>query len=101
MSYECICYLLLLLIVSVDDIGIDSIIGFDKGAPRLHPKLEGEEPTCYCGDVCKMEVSCDYKTLWQRFWIINNLAYDSEPGDTEVRNNRSCCEVSTQTLNEL
>lgn len=49
----------------------------------LHPKPEGKEPECYCGDVCKMEVSCDYNTLWQRFWICNNLTYDPEPCDTE------------------
>jgi hypothetical protein len=85
-SYECICYLLL-TILSVDDIDIDSIDGFEKGAPRLHPKLEGEESECYCSDICKMEVSGDYKTLWQRFWMCNNLAYDPESGDTEVRNN--------------
>jgi hypothetical protein len=79
-------FYLLLIVVFVDDINIDSIDGFDKGAPGLHTKTEGEEPACYCGDVCKMEVSGDYKTLWQRFWICNNLAYDPEPGDTEVRN---------------
>jgi hypothetical protein len=39
------------------------------------------------------------KILWQRFWMCNNLAYDPEPCDTEVRNNRSCCEVSSQVLN--
>jgi hypothetical protein len=94
-SYECICYLLP-IVVSVDDIDIDSIDKFDKGAPGLHPKSEGEEPTCYCGDVCKIDVSGNYKTLWQRFWMCNNLAYVPEPGDTEVWNNRLCCEVSTQ-----
>jgi hypothetical protein len=67
----------------------------------LHPKLEGEEPECYCGDVCKMEVSGDYKTLWQQFWMCNNLAYDPEPNDTKVRNNRLCCEVSSRVLNEF
>jgi hypothetical protein len=61
----------------------------------LHPKLEGEKSECYCGDVYKMEVSGDYKTLWQRFWMCNNLAYDPKPGDTEVRNNRLCCEFSS------
>jgi hypothetical protein len=60
-SYECICYLL--IVVSVDDIDIDSINGFDKGAPGLHPKPEGEKPEYYCGDVYKMEVSGDCKTL--------------------------------------
>jgi hypothetical protein len=29
---------------------------------RLHPKEKGLEPKCYCGDVCKMDVSEDYKT---------------------------------------
>jgi hypothetical protein len=53
----------------------------------LHWKPEGPEPECYCGDVCKMEVSGDYKTLWQCFWMCNNLAYDPEPDDTEVQNN--------------
>jgi hypothetical protein len=65
----------------------------------LHPKPEGKEPECYCGDVCKMEVSCDYNTLWQRFWICNNLTYDPEPCDTGVQNNRLGCEVSSQVLN--
>jgi hypothetical protein len=31
-----------------------------------------------------MEVSNEYKTLWQRYWMCDNLAYNSEPGDTEV-----------------
>jgi hypothetical protein len=100
MPYECICYLLL-IVVPIDDIDIDSINGFDKAALGLHPKPEGEQPACYCGDVCKMEVSGDYKTLWQRFWMCNNLAYDPELGDTDVRNNRLCCEVCTQILNEF
>jgi hypothetical protein len=67
----------------------------------LHSKPEDEEPECYCGDVCKMEVSGDYKTLWQWFWMCNNLTYDLESGDTEVRNNRLHCEVSSQVLNEF
>jgi hypothetical protein len=82
-SYECICYLLL-IVVSVDELGIDSIDGFEKGMAALHPKPEGEEPECYCGDVCKIEVSDDYETLRQRFWMCNNHTYDPEPGDTEV-----------------
>jgi hypothetical protein len=49
----------------------------------LHPKLEGEDLECFCGDVCKM-VSGDYKTLWQRFWMCNNLICNLEPGDMEV-----------------
>jgi hypothetical protein len=68
---------------------------------ELHLKLEGEEPECYCGDICKMEVSGDYKTLWKWFWMCNNLAYDPEPGDTEVQKNRLCCEISSQILNEF
>jgi hypothetical protein len=60
------CYLLL-IVVFVDDFNIDSIDGFDKGMPGLYPKPEGEKLECYCGGVCKMEVSGDYKTLWQRF----------------------------------
>jgi hypothetical protein len=31
--------------------------------------------------------------------MCNNLAYDPKPCDMEVRNNRSCCEVSSQVLN--
>jgi hypothetical protein len=50
-------------------------------------KPKGEELECYCGDVCKMEVSDDYKALWQRLWMCNNLSYDPETGDTEVQNN--------------
>jgi hypothetical protein len=53
--------------------------------PGLHPKPEGEVPECYCGDPCNMNMSGDYKTLWQRFWMCDNLAYDPELGDTEVR----------------
>jgi hypothetical protein len=89
-SYECICYLLL-IIVSVDELDIDSIDEFQKGMAGLHPKSEGDELECYCGDVCKIEVSGDYRTLWQWFWMCNNLAYDPELGDTKVRNNRLCC----------
>jgi hypothetical protein len=60
-SYECICYLVL-IVVSIDELDIDSIDGFEKGMCELHPKPEGEEHECYCGDVCKLEVSGDYKT---------------------------------------
>jgi hypothetical protein len=42
-------------------------------------------PECYYGDPCKMNVSGDYKTLWQRFWMCDNLTYDPEPGNTEVQ----------------
>jgi hypothetical protein len=99
-SYECICCLLL-IVVFVDEFDIDSIDGFEKGMAALHLKPEGEEPECYYYDICKMEVSGDYKTLWQRFWMCNNLTYDPEPCDTEVRNNRSCCEVSFEVLNVI
>jgi hypothetical protein len=58
------CYLL--IVVSVDELNIDSI-GFVEGLRELHPKPEGEKLECYCGNVYKMEVSDDYKTLWQRF----------------------------------
>jgi hypothetical protein len=56
-----------LVVVSIDEHDIDSIDGFAKTMPRLHSKPEGEVPECYCGDPCKMNVSRDYKTLWQRF----------------------------------
>jgi hypothetical protein len=69
--------------------------------PKLHSKSESKESECYSGDICKMEVSGDYKTLWQRFWMCNNLTYDPEPSDMEVRNNCLCCEVSSQVLNEF
>jgi hypothetical protein len=51
-------------VVSVDELDIDSIDESEKGMAALHPKLEGEELECYCSDVCKMEVSGDYKMLW-------------------------------------
>jgi hypothetical protein len=85
-SHGCICYILL-VVVSIDELDIDSIDEFEKTMPELHPKQEGEELECYCGDICKMQVSGDYKTLWQWFWMCNNLSYDPEPDDTEVRNN--------------
>jgi hypothetical protein len=69
--------------------------------PGLHSKPEGEEPDCYYGDVCKIELLGDYKSLWQRFWMCNNLTYDPELGDIEVQNNQLYCEVSSQILNEL
>jgi hypothetical protein len=52
-----------LVVVFIDELDIDSIDEFEKTMPRLHLKTEGEEPECYCGDVCKMQVSGDYKTL--------------------------------------
>jgi hypothetical protein len=98
-SYECICYLIL-IVVSIDELNIDSIDEFQKGMPGLHLKLEGEEPEYYCGDICKMEVSSYYKNLWQCFFMYNNLTSDPESDDTEVQNYRLCCEVSLQVLNE-
>jgi hypothetical protein len=82
-------------------IGLLVIDGFAKGMARLHPKPEGPDPESYCGDVYKMEVSGDYKTLWQQFWKCNNPAYDPESGDMEVHNNQLSCEVLTQVLNEF
>jgi hypothetical protein len=82
-SYECISYLLS-TIVPDDEIDIDALDGFVKGMRKLHPKPEGENPECFCGDAYKMEVLGDYKTLWQWFWMCNNLTYDPESGDTEV-----------------
>jgi hypothetical protein len=69
--------------------------------PKLHPKPEGEELECYCGDIYKMHVLGDYKTLWQQFCMCNNLTYDPESGDKEVRNNRLCYAVSSQVLNKF
>jgi hypothetical protein len=61
-SYRCICDILL-VVVCIDEHDIDSIGGYEKIIPGLHPKPEGELPECFCGDVCKMQVSGDYKTL--------------------------------------
>jgi hypothetical protein len=58
----CISYILLVL-VCIDDLDIDSIDMFEKIMHGLHPKQEGEETECYCGDIYKMHVSGDYKTL--------------------------------------
>jgi hypothetical protein len=85
-SHGCI-YYILLVVVSIDELGIDSIDRIEKTMSGLHPKPEGEEPECYCCDVCKMQVSGDYKTLWQQFWMCNNLTYDLESGNMEVQNN--------------
>jgi hypothetical protein len=63
-SFEYICYILL-VVVCIDEHDIDSIDGYEKTIPRLHPKPEDEPPKCFCGDVCKMQVLGDYKTLWQ------------------------------------
>jgi hypothetical protein len=72
------------IVVPDDELDIDALDGFVKGMCELHPKSEGENLECFCGDVCKMEVSDDYKTLWQQFLMCNNLTYDPEPDDTEV-----------------
>jgi hypothetical protein len=82
-SYECICYLLS-TVVPDDELNIDALDGFVKGMRGLCLKLEGEDAKCFCGDVCKMEVSGEYKTLWQRFWMCNNLTYNPRLGDTVV-----------------
>jgi hypothetical protein len=52
-SYGYICYILL-VVVCIDEHDIDSIDGYEKTIPGLHPKLEGEPPECFNGDVCKM-----------------------------------------------
>jgi hypothetical protein len=91
-SYRCICYILL-VVVCIDEHNIDSIDGYEKTIPGLHPKPEGEPLECFYGDVCKMHVSGDYKTLWQRLWMCDNLAYDPESGDIAVRINQLCCTV--------
>jgi hypothetical protein len=62
-SYECICYLLC-TIVPDDKLDIDALDVFAKGMHELHLKPNGEDPECFCGDTCKMEVSGDYRTLW-------------------------------------
>jgi hypothetical protein len=61
-SYDCI-YYLLFTIVPDDELDIDTLDGFAKGTHELHPKSVGEDPECFCGGICKMEVSGDYKTL--------------------------------------
>jgi hypothetical protein len=65
-SYECICCLLV-IVVPDDELDINALNGFGKGMHRLHPILAGEDLECYCGDVCKMEVSGNYNTLWRQF----------------------------------
>jgi hypothetical protein len=51
------------IVVPDDEPDIDALDGFTKGMHRLHLKLEGEKSECFCGAICKMEVSDDYKTL--------------------------------------
>jgi hypothetical protein len=71
-------------VVPDDELDIDALGGFAKGMHKLHLKPEGEDLECFCGDVYKMEVSSDYKTLWQLFWMCNNLTYDPKPDDIDV-----------------
>jgi hypothetical protein len=71
-------------VVPNDELDIDALDGYAKTMRGLHPKSEGESPECFCRDVCKMEVLDDYKTLWQRYWMCDNLAYDPKSGDMEV-----------------
>jgi hypothetical protein len=85
----CFCYIFL-VVVFIDDRDIDSIDRFAKTMPGFHLKPEGEVSECYCGDPGKINVSGDYKTLWQRFWMCDNLTYDPKPDDTEVR----MCKIS-------
>jgi hypothetical protein len=42
-SYRCICYILL-VVVCIDEHDIDSIDGYEKIIPGLHPMPEGELP---------------------------------------------------------
>jgi len=71
-------------VVPDEELDIDSLEGFEGRYPSQFPKPEGPHPTCFCGDTCKMDVSANYKTLWQRYWMCPNLDYDPEPGQTEV-----------------
>jgi hypothetical protein len=72
--YGCICYILL-VIVCIDEHDIDSI---DRSVSVV------TYVRCRCQETTR---------LWQRFWICDNLAYDLEPDDMEVRTNRLCCTV--------
>jgi hypothetical protein len=54
-------------VVFIDEHDIDSIDGVAKTMLGLHLKTKGEVPECYYSDPCKMNMSGDYKTLWQRF----------------------------------
>jgi hypothetical protein len=71
-------------IVLDDELDIDALDRYAKAMHGLHLKPDGEEPECFCGEICKMEVSGDYKTLWQWYRMCDNLAYDPESGDIEV-----------------
>jgi hypothetical protein len=74
-------------VVPDDELDIDALDRYAKTMCGLHPKPEGESPESFCGDIFKMEVSDNYKTIWQRYWMCDNLAYDPELGDTEVPHN--------------
>jgi hypothetical protein len=50
-------------VVPDDELDIDALDGYAKTMGGLHPNPEGESSECFCGDVCKMEVSDDYKTM--------------------------------------
>jgi hypothetical protein len=50
-------------IVPDDELDIDVLDEFVKRMRGLHPKPEDEDSECFCCDICKMEVSDDYKTL--------------------------------------
>jgi hypothetical protein len=63
-SYGCIYYLVFTALPN-DELDIDMLDGIAKCMPKLHLKPQGKDTTCFCGDTCKMEVSGDYKTLWQ------------------------------------
>jgi hypothetical protein len=71
-------------VVPDEELDIDSIDGYKKQIVSLFPKPEGPRLECFCGDTCKMEVSGDYKTLGQRYWMCDNLAYDPKLGQQEV-----------------
>jgi hypothetical protein len=74
----------LFFVVPDAEFNINMLEDFAKVMPELQPKLEGLYLTFFCGDTYKMGVSGNYNTLWQRFWMCENLAYDPEPGDIEV-----------------
>ena len=71
-------------LVPDEELDIDSLEGYANGCVGMHPKPDGPYSTCFCGDTCKMNVSGDYKTLWQRYWMCDNLAYDPDPTEIGV-----------------
>jgi hypothetical protein len=72
------------IVVFDDELDIDALDAF-------HSKPDGESPECFCGDVCKMEVSGDYKTLWQRYWMCDNLANDPRSQTTITLSTYNTC----------